>query len=286
MPLLDDLLQALKDLLGPDAMFWLGYLTNGKHLAWYASVQYTLEAAVLSALVALVLGLSAAAAHNSGPFPVRILAAGYINLVRGVPDVLFFLFFPIAFEQGVEWIVSTQVCTPQTLAANTGQWPPCDAANWHLSTVEYLILASVSLGIVYGAFTANVISGALRAVPAGQLEAARAFGMSRLQVLIHVHIRQMWVYALPGLSNVWMTLIKATSLLSLLQILDFVSWAQRLGASNFSRVAGLVHDDWRWRYYLVLLVFYILLTFVSEQIFRALTRRVSRGMPAALRDVA
>ena len=282
----DLLPQGLRDVLGTDVLFWLGYLTNGKHLAWYASVQFTLTAAVLGALVALVLGLIAAAVRNGAPWPLRMLAAGYINVVRGVPDVLFFLFFPIAFEQGIEWLTATQVCTPETLAANAGQWPPCDAANWHLSTPEYLILASVSLGIVYGAFTASVIAGALSAVPAGQLEAARAYGLSRRQVLWRVHIRQMWIYALPGLSNVWMALIKATSLLSLLQITDFVSWAQRLGAANFSKVAGLVHDDWRWRYYLVLLVFYIALTFVSEKLFAAITRRASRGVPIVAQDLA
>jgi polar amino acid transport system permease protein len=236
---------------------------------------------VFGALVALGLGLIAAAVRNSGPLPLRWLAAGYINIVRGVPDVLFFLFFPIAFEQALEWLLSLQVCTPETLSLNAGQWPPCDAANISFDKTQYLILACISLGIVYGAFVANVVAGALRAVPLGQLEAARAYGMTRMQVLRYVHIRQMWVYAMPGLSNVWMSLIKATSLLSLLQIMDFVTWAQRLGASNFSRAAGLVHDDWRWRYYLVLLVFYILVTYVSEKIFNVLNRRVRRGMPLA-----
>ena len=118
-------------------------------------------------------------------------------------------------------------------------------------------------------------------MPNGQLEAARAYGMTRMQVLVLVHIRQMWVYALPGLSNVWMSIIKATSLLSLLQIMDFVTWAQRLGASNFSKAAGLVHDDWRWRYYLVLLVFYIVVTYLSEKVFDLLGIRVKRGMALA-----
>jgi len=279
--LADVLPQGLKDLLGPNVMFWLGYITNGKHLAWYNSVQYTLEAMVFGAVVALILGTIAAAARNSGPWPVRLIAAGYTNIFRGVPDVLFFLFFPLAFEQGVEWIWSFSACTPETIAAQTAPWPPCPAANWTLDTFDYMALACVSLGIVYGAFVANVVSGALKAVPAGQLEAARAYGMTRLQVLTHVHIRQMWVYALPGLANVWMSLVKATSLLSLLQIFDFVAWAKRLGAQNFSVAAGLVHDDWRWRYYLVLLVFYILVTFVSEKLLGVVNARIRRGMPLA-----
>jgi polar amino acid transport system permease protein len=277
--MLDLLPQWLRDGIGDDVAFWIGYLTNGKHLAWYASVQFTIIAALLGGVVALLLGLGAAAMRNSAPFPFKMLAAGYINIVRGVPDVLFFLFFPLAFEQAVEWLWASRVCTPDLLALNTGQWPPCDLANWRLTTGEYLIMAAVSLGIVYGAFTANVIWGALRAVPAGQLEAARAYGMSRAQVLWRIHVRQMWIYALPGLSNVWLLLIKGTSLLSLLQIVDFVTWAQRLGAANFSKVVGLVHPDWRWQYYLVLLVFYIFVTWLSQLVFGAVTRRVQRGMP-------
>lgn len=281
-----DLLPAwLKDGIGDDALFWLGYLTNGKHLAWYASIQYTLIAALLGGAIALALGLIAAAAHDSGALPVRWMARGYVNIVRGVPDVLFFIFFPLAFEQVVEWLAAGRLCTPETLAA-AGTWPPCDAANWRLTTPEYLVMASVSLGIVYGAFTATVIAGALRAVPQGQLEAARAYGFSRWQVFTRIHARQMWVYALPGLSNVWLLLIKATSLLSLLQIIDIVAWAQRLGAANFSKAAGLVHPDWRWQYYLALLVFYMLATFFSEKAFAALTRRARRGMTSAPEGLA
>lgn len=278
--------QGLKDLLGPDLTFWIGYLTNGRHLIWYASVQYTIEAMVFGAAVALLLGLIAAAIRNSAPPPFNWLAAFYTNIVRGVPDVLFFLFFPIAFEQGLEWVLSKQVCSVADLAANAGHWPPCPAANLSIDTVGYLILASISLGIVYGAFVANVIAGALQAVPKGQIEAARAYGMSRFQVIWKIQIRQMWIYAMPGLSNVWMSLVKATSLLSLLQILDFVAWAKRLGAGNYSTAAGLVHEDWRWRYYLVLLIFYILVTFISEKIFAVINRHVRRGMPLADQNLA
>ncbi|MDB5542084.1 MAG: transporter permease [Devosia sp.] len=279
--MLDFLPQWMKDGVGDDVLFWLGYVTNGKHLSWYASVQYTLAAAVFGALIALCMGLGGAALRNSRFGVARLAGSLYINMVRGIPDVLFFLFFPLAFEQLVEWFRAQALCTPETLAANAGQWPPCDAANWFLGTPEYLILACVSLGIVYGAFAANVISGAMNAVPRGQLETARAYGFSRMQVFWRFQVRQMWAYALPGLSNVWMLIIKATSLLSLLQIADIVLWADRLGAPNFTRSAGLVHPDWRWVYYLVLLLFYILVTFISEKAFAALSRRASRGMAVA-----
>ena len=118
-------------------------------------------------------------------------------------------------------------------------------------------------------------------MPKGQLEAAQAFGFTQREVFWRFQVRQMWVYALPGLSNVWLLLVKATSLLSLLQIKDIVDWADRLGAPNYLPIAGLVHPDWRWKYYLVLFVFYILLTFLSEKFFSFLQARAGRGMARA-----
>ncbi|MEX0860427.1 MAG: ABC transporter permease subunit [Cucumibacter sp.] len=271
----------LTALLGPDLSGGLAYITNGKHLQWYGAFRFTILAGLLGALFALGFGLLGAAAKNARLWPLRQLGNLYTGIVRGVPDVLFFLFFPLAFEQGVEYFLALGQCSAEEVAANPGVWPPCPDANLFFGTTEYLLLACLSLGLIYGAFAANVIHGALRAVPAGQLEAARAFGLSASQVLWGIHVRQMWIYALPGLSNVWMILIKATSLLSLLQIADIVLWADRLGSPNFQPAAGVIHPDWRWRYYLVLFIFYILVTFLSERVFRALTRWAGKGVIVA-----
>ncbi len=260
--------------LGADGIDTLDYLTNGKHMAWYASVQYTLIAAVAGAALAVVFGLLGAAAKQSTFFLLRAVGNVYTTMIRGIPDVLFLLFFPLAFEQLIEWFLALHFCAADN--------PGCKEAQWFLSTTEYMVLACVSFGIVYGAFAANVIHGAMQAVPRGQLEAAQAFGFNAKQVFWRFKVRQMWVYALPGLSNVWMLLLKATSLLSLLQITDMVAWADRLGAPNYLAMAGLVHPDWRWKYYLVLFIFYILMTMLSERVFAALQARASRGMARAV----
>ncbi len=259
-----------------EAGTWFQYFTNGKHLAWYASVRFTLIAAVFGAMIAVLCGVLGAAARRSGFAPLRWLGLAYTTMVRGIPDVLFILFFPLAFEQLVEFVMSRGLCSAEELAGSA--WPPCDAAQWYLSTTEYLIMACVSLGLVYGAFAANVVHGAMNSVPKGQLESARAFGFSNRQIFWNFQVRQMWVYALPGLSNVWMLLLKATSFLSLLQIADIVQWADRLGAPNYFARAGMVHPDWRWKYYFVLFLFYILLTIISERIFEWLQRKAGRGM--------
>ena len=85
-----------------DLAFWASYLTNGRHLNWYISFQYTVYAALLGGTFALLFGLGGAALRNSPNGLLRLIGAAYTNMVRGVPDVLFFLFFPLAFEQLVE----------------------------------------------------------------------------------------------------------------------------------------------------------------------------------------
>ncbi|MFV2002346.1 MAG: ABC transporter permease, partial [Paracoccaceae bacterium] len=84
------------------------------------------------------------------------------------------------------------------------------------------------------------------------------------------------VFALPGLSNLWMILIKATPLLFLLGVEDIVYWARELGGLK-TRVFTYPHPDWRLWYFLGLLVFYLSLTKVSEIFLARLTRRLSRG---------
>lgn len=266
--------------LGEDIASKLAYITNGKHLAWYASVRFTLLAAFFSALCTVFFGVIGAALKQSSWRILKAIGDLYTTIIRGVPDILFILFFPLAFEQAVEYFLARAKC-PQGAIENATQWPPCEAAQWFLGTGDYLALACVSLGIVYGAFAANVIYGAMQAVPKGQLEAASAYGFTPRQIFWRFKVRQMWVYALPGLSNVWMLLLKATSFLSLLQIADIVLWAGRLGTANYLPRVGMVHPDWRWKYYLVLFVFYILMALLSERIFAALQKRASKGMAIA-----
>ena len=110
--MLDLLPQWMKDGVGDDVLFWIAYFTNGKHLTAYAAVQYTLIAAVLGATFALIFGIGGAVLKNARFFPLRLVGNAYANLVRGVPDVLFFLFFPLAFEQALEWFRAGAVCAP------------------------------------------------------------------------------------------------------------------------------------------------------------------------------
>jgi polar amino acid transport system permease protein len=127
---------------------------------------------------------------------------------------------------------------------------------------------------------ANVLFGAMQAVPRAQLETAEAYGMNHSQVFWRILVPQMWVYALPGLSNLWMILIKATPLLFLLGVEDIVYYARELGGSK-TQAYEYPHPDWRLWYFLALLGFYLLMTKLSEGVLGRLSARLSKGQATA-----
>ncbi len=266
----------------------LCYLTSGKHMLFYFSFVTVLVLLAVTAPVALAFGFGGAMAARSHFLPLRWFGKAYMAVVRGVPDIVFFMFFVIALDQAMEWSLHQIRCPDWSGPIRTGlefkvcpeaKIPPNSAPQiWH--EVYGFTLAVVTFAIVFGAFAANVIQGAMAAVPRAQLETAEAYGMSPRQVFRRVLVPQMWVYALPGLSNLWMILIKATPLLFLLGVKDIVYWAKELGASK-SDAYAYPHPDWLLWYVLVLLVFYLCMTRVSEIVLGRVSARLSHGQATA-----
>lgn len=264
------------------------YLTSGTHLSMYWSVLTVLLLLALAAPSALAFGFGGALMARSHLPPVAWLGNGYIAMVRGVPDIVFFLFVPIAVDQGLEYLMHVTRCPDWTEPVRRGaDFVVCPQAKIPLSTAPKLAhdayafaLALLAFALVFGAFAANTLKGAMEAVPRAQVETAEAYGMNRAQAFRRVILPQMWVYALPGLSNLWMILIKATPLLFLLGIKDVVYWARELGGSKIS-LYDYPHPDWRMWYFLGLLVFYLLLTWGSEKVLGRAQARLSLGQATA-----
>ncbi|MCX7286167.1 MAG: ABC transporter permease subunit [Rhodobacterales bacterium] len=271
-----------------EGLTWLScYLTSGKHLDFYWSFVTVLLLLAVTAPAALAMGFLGASAARSRLLPVSIMGKGYAAVVRGVPDIVFFLFFVIALDQGIEYLKSLAVCADHTWPWQGLEFRVCPEAKvplgassafWHKA--YGFGLAVFTFAIVFGAFAANVLYGAMNAVPKAQLETAEAYGMSHGQVFRRILVPQMWVYALPGLSNLWMILIKATPLLFLLGVKDIVYYARELGGSK-TQAYEYPHPDWRLWYFLGLLVFYLIFTKVSELVLARLSARLNRGQATA-----
>ena len=265
------------------------YLTTGKHMSLYWSVGTVLLLLAITAPAALMFGFGGAAAARSSFTTLRWFGKTYMALVRGVPDIAFFLFFVIALDQGFEWARHQVLCPDWTDAIRQGndfvvcaeaKLPQGNAPQW-VHEVYGFFVAVLTFAIVFGAFAGNVLFGAMHAVPAAQLETAAAYGMSKRQTFWRILVPQMWVFALPGLSNLWMVLIKATPLLFLLGVEDIVYWARELGGTKNPRFTDYPHGDWRMWYFLALLVFYLAFTKVSEVVLDRVMARLTHGQATA-----
>ncbi|SIS67866.1 amino acid ABC transporter membrane protein 1, PAAT family [Roseivivax lentus] len=261
------------------------YLTTGKHLSLYISVGTVLLLLAITAPTALLFGFGGASAARSRIPPLRWIGKGYIAVVRGVPDIAFFLFFVIALDQAFEWLRHKWKCPDWSEPIRQGsdfivcaeaKLPLGTAPQWVHETYGFFV-AVLTFAIVFGAFAANVLYGAMRAVPRAQIETAEAYGLSPRQTFWRILVPQMWVFALPGLSNLWMVLIKATPLLFLLGIEDIVYWARELGSAKTPRFTDYPHGDWRMWYFLALLIFYLAFTRVSEIVLDRIMGRLTRG---------
>jgi polar amino acid transport system permease protein len=272
-----------------DGFGWLWcYLTSGKHVGFYWSFGTVLTLLAITAPIALSFGFVGAMAARSPIMLIRLVGKAYTGMVRGIPDIVFFLFFVIALDQGIEWMVHQVRCPEWTEPIRQGlEFRVCPAAKvpssdapqvWH--QVYGFALAVFTFSLVFGAFAANVLYGAMQAVPKTQLETAESYGMSNAQVFRRILVPQMWIYALPGLSNLWMILIKATPLLFLLGVKDIVYWARELGGSKTSAFA-YPHPDWRLYYFLFLMVFYLVMTRVSEIVLSRVSARLNHGQATA-----
>ena len=273
----------------PTFQWFACYLTTGKHMMLYVSFGVVLVLLAITAVTALAFGFGGAMAARSRILPLRWFGKIYIAIVRGVPDIAFFLFFVLALDIGFELLRHWWLCPGWEQAIWQGndfvvcteaKLPRGNAPQW-VHEVYGFLLAVLTFSIVFGAFAANVLFGAMRAVPRAQLETAEAYGMTERQTFWRVLVPQMWVYALPGLSNLWMVLIKATPLLFLLGIEDIVYWAREMGGAKTARFTDYPHADWRMWYFLALLVFYLIFTRLSEIVLDRVMSRLTHGQATA-----
>ncbi len=209
----------------------------------------TVEIAIYSLAIGLALGLAAAGAKLSRSPILRGIAEVYSLLIRGIPELLIILLVYYSGGAAIEALLK--------LFGHDGGFD-----------FNKRLAGSLALGLIFGAFASEVFRGAFMAVPKGQIEAALAVGMTRRQVFLRIRFPQMMRFALPGLGNLWMVLLKDTSLVSVIA-LDELMRETSVAAEATQRP---------FVFYLAATVIYLLLTVVSD-IFRArLERHANRGV--------
>lgn len=214
-----------------------------------AGAGVTLALAAVSLLIGLLIGLGVGAAKLSQRPAVRAAADAYTTLIRGVPELLiiFLVYFGGSFL--LQW-VARRFGSDAYLEVN---------AFW---------AGVLALSLVFGAFAAEVFRGAFQAVPRGQTEAAQALGMSAGLTFRRVVLPQVWRFALPGLGNLWLVLVKDTSLVSVIALDELLRKTQ---------IAVGVEKQ-PFTLYMAAAVIYCAVTGVSMVVQGRLERWASRGV--------
>ncbi len=182
----------------------------------------TLEVALLSVVVAVVLGMAGALAKLSKNKGLKGIATFYTTIVRGIPDLILMM---LIFFGGQ--IFLNFLCTQINESINNWLTESNPQHEWVSYVPDYIdvspfVAGILAIGFIFGAYMAETFRGAILAVERGQLEAAQAYGMSSWQVFHRVLFPQMVRHALPGFGNNWLVLLKTTALVSVIGLDDMV----------------------------------------------------------------
>ncbi|MFO4666805.1 ABC transporter permease [Vibrio cholerae] len=225
----------------------------------------TIEVAVLSLLLAMLLGMLGALAKMAPYRWARAIATLYTTIIRGIPDlVLMMLIFfggQILLNNGLSWFNEF-----------INQWLTARDPNheWVAYLPDYVdispfVAGVLTIGFIFGAYMAETFRGAILAVDKGELEAAKAYGMSAAMSFRRILLPQMIRHAIPGFSNNWLVLLKTTALVSIIGLEDMV------------RISSLAAGSTKmpFTFYMAVAIIFLFFTSVSTGLLKLLERKFS-----------
>lgn len=194
----------------------------------------TLQLLLISLGLGLALALPLAVLRSLGGWPSR-LVWGYTYVFRGTPMLvqLFLIYYGLAQFDAVRESIA---------------WPWLSSA-WFCACLSFVLNTA--------AYTTEIIAGAIRALPAGEIEAAQALGMSRAVMLRRIVLPQALRRALPAYGNEAIFMLQGTSLASVVTLMDLTGAARQVNATNYLPFEAFITAA----------VFYLALTLVLVALF-------------------
>lgn len=150
-------------------------------------------------MISFLIALAAQSEEKS----LRLAAGVYTTIFRGLPELLtlFIVYY------GIQMLL-------QSAAGYVGITGPVE--------INAFVAGMVALSVVFSSYSSEVLLSAFKAIPKGQYEAGHALGLSRGHTMVLVIIPQLVRIALPGMTNLWVILLKDTSYVSIIGLADIV----------------------------------------------------------------
>ncbi|HAS6175419.1 TPA: arginine ABC transporter permease ArtQ [Vibrio vulnificus] len=213
-----------------------GYSLSLAQASWM-----TIQLALISLAVGLVLAVVFAGGEMTRHRLVKWPTTALVTVLRGLPELLVVLFI---------YFGSTQV-----LFLLTGDF----------IEVSPFLSGVIALSLIFASYASQTIRGALKAVNKGQREAASALGMSKSRTFFRIVLPQAVRHALPGLTNQWLVLLKDTALVSLIGVTDLLKQAQLTSAAT--------HEAFTW--YATAAAIYLVITLVTQRAVKIIDAKFS-----------
>lgn len=235
----------LIEMLGFGQKGWAGLLLGAALL----TICVTATALVIGAF----LGALVASAKLSGSRILRLIGHVYTTVFRGVPELL--IIYVIYFGG------SAAVTAVGSFLGYTG-----------FLGLPSFVAGALAVGMISGAYQAEVYRGAFLAISRGELEAAQAIGMAKALRFRRIIMPQVVRLAIPGIGNVWQLSLKDSALVSV------------TGLAELMRTTQIAAGSTR-QYFLFFIIggcLYLVLTSLSDRVFQRAERRANRSMPASM----
>jgi polar amino acid transport system permease protein len=200
----------------------------------------------------VTLGLLLAFAKNSSEPSLRFFGHAVTTLFRGLPELLTLFLVYFGGQQVIRWVAS--------LLGFAGAWQ-----------LDGILAGVIALGVVFAAYASEVFLSALKVLSRGSVEAARALGLGRWHSFRFVIAPELFRLALPGLSNVVLSLVKQTSLVAV------ISYEELLRTTAIA--AGSTHQPLF--FFAIACLLYLALTALVAVAFGRVDQAVNRGLRAS-----
>jgi len=224
------------------------------------TIYVTLLAYSLAVVIGMIVGLGRVSENRL----IYNAATFYVEVIRGVPMLV--LLMAIAF-----------VVVPQSVAGLNRLGVAITDLGWErvgeffngitTRNISNTARVIIGLGIAYGAFSAEIFRAGIQSIERGQMEAARALGMSYFQAMRFIVLPQAIRRVLPALGNDFVAMLKDSSLVSVLGVRDITQLNKLYTSTTFNFVQG----------YMVLTFLYLSMTIALTRVVRLLEARMRRG---------
>jgi len=221
----------------------------------------TIRISIYAGILALVFGTALGVARCSGNLTIRMLARTYLELLRNIPPVVVvFIFFFFLSQQLID-------------ALDLARWSRGIARQEDIWLWEFffgdmrrfpsIVSGVIVLALFESAFVGEIVRAGIQSIPKGQWEAARSIGMSRFQELWYIVLPQAMKKVVPPLANQFISLIKDSSIISLISVQELTYKTVEMVASS-----RMIFEAW-----ITTAGFYFVICFGLSQLFSRLERR-------------